>query len=279
MADVEPTVPSFLYGTAWKEDETRRLTALALRTGFRGIDTANQRKHYHEAGVGDGIADAVSEGVITRDDIFLQTKFTHRRGQDNRLPYDDKAPITQQVAQSFERSLEHLKTDRIESYVLHGPSVRRGFSPQDLEAWAAMESIAATGRVEVLGISNVTADQLQLLCESAKIKPHFVQNRCYAQHQWDAATRAVCKEHGVIYQGFSLLTANRAIFQAPALKAIAAHNKRSLAQIVFRFAIDVGMVALTGTKNTDHMALDLAINDFQLDPKHIQIIENIVKKP
>src|SRR5579862_6203927 len=90
-------VPRFLYGTAWKEAETQRLTELALRQGFRGIDTANQRKHYHEAAVGQGI---VASGVA-RADLFLQTKFTFRGGQDHRLPYDPAAPIGTQVEQSF----------------------------------------------------------------------------------------------------------------------------------------------------------------------------------
>src|SRR5205823_13434397 len=86
-------VPRFLYGTAWKEDETERLTALALRQGFRGIDTANQRRHYHEAAVGRAVTAAVESGLVTRDDLFLQTKFTFRGGQDHRLPYDPDAPV------------------------------------------------------------------------------------------------------------------------------------------------------------------------------------------
>src|SRR4051812_7381481 len=73
-------VPRFLYGTAWKEDDTQRLTELALQRGFRGIDTANQRRHYHEAAVGRAIAAAVESGLVVRDDLFLQTKFTFRRG-------------------------------------------------------------------------------------------------------------------------------------------------------------------------------------------------------
>ena len=119
-------VSRFFYGTAWKEDETTRLTGLALGQGFRGIDTANQRKHYHEAGVGQGIREAVKSRRVTRDDLFLQTKFTFRGGQDHRLPYDPAAPTADQVAQSFARSLEHLGTDVIDSYVLHGPTSRAG---------------------------------------------------------------------------------------------------------------------------------------------------------
>src|SRR5271166_3756724 len=81
-------VPRFLYGTAWKEDQTQRLANLALRCGFRGIDTANQRRHYDEAAVGQAIAAAVQSGLVARDDLFLQTKFTFQRGHDYRLPYD-----------------------------------------------------------------------------------------------------------------------------------------------------------------------------------------------
>jgi diketogulonate reductase-like aldo/keto reductase len=65
-------VPRFIYGTAWKEHRTEGLTRLALEVGFRGIDTANQRQHYFEAGVGAAIAAA----GIARDELFLQTKFT-----------------------------------------------------------------------------------------------------------------------------------------------------------------------------------------------------------
>src|SRR5262245_7012343 len=87
------TVPRFIYGTAWKEDRTQELTELALGQGFRGIDTANQRRHYHEAAVGRAVAAVAERGLLTRDELFLQTKFTFRRGQDHRLPYDPAAPI------------------------------------------------------------------------------------------------------------------------------------------------------------------------------------------
>src|SRR5436305_2463585 len=86
------SVPRFLYGTAWKEDQTQRLVGLALRQGFRGLDTANQRRHYHEAAVGQAVAAAVAGGLVAREELFLQTKFTFRGGQDQRLPYDPKAP-------------------------------------------------------------------------------------------------------------------------------------------------------------------------------------------
>src|SRR5574342_1440058 len=136
--DPSPAVPAFLYGTAWKEDRTPGLVEQALRAGFRGIDTANQRRHYFEAGVGEGLAAAYRAGVVTRADLFLQTKFTYRGGQDHRLPYDPRADLSTQVAQSMASSLEHLGTDYVDSYVLHGPASGRGWSDDDARTWTAM---------------------------------------------------------------------------------------------------------------------------------------------
>src|SRR5438094_9776373 len=98
------SVPTFPYGTAWKEESTQRCVKKALEAGFRGIDTANQRKHYHEAGVGAALQEAHEAGVLTRKALFLQTKFTHLAGQDRRLPYDAKADRHTQVMQSHARA-------------------------------------------------------------------------------------------------------------------------------------------------------------------------------
>ncbi len=268
-------VPRFLYGTAWKEDQTQRLTEQALRQGFRGIDTANQRRHYHEAAVGQGIAAAIAAGVVTREDLFVQTKFTFRAGQDHRLPYDPAAPIAAQVEQSFASSLAHLGTGTIDSYLLHGPSQRSGLGPDDLSAWRAMEAIHHSGRARLLGVSNVGLDQLRLLCRQARVRPHFVQNRCYAVRGWDRAVREFCAAEGIVYQGFSLLTANGEVLAHPETARIACHHGRSVAQVVFRFALDVGMVPLTGTTNPAHMRADLDVFDFRLEPDEVQRLETL----
>jgi diketogulonate reductase-like aldo/keto reductase len=269
-------VPRFLYGTAWKEDETQRLTELALRQGFRGIDTANQRKHYHEAGVGRAVVAAIASGLVTRDDLFLQTKFTFRDGQDHRLPYDPDAAVAVQVEQSFASSLEHLGTDAIDSFVLHGPTRRDGLAAADWEAWRAMEAVHDSGRARLLGVSNVTLEQLRALCDGARVRPRFVQNRCYAVRGWDRHVRAFCAASGLVYQGFSLLTANRQVLTHPELVRIAARHCRTPAQVVFRFALDVGMVILTGTTSADHMREDLAVFDFGLEPEEVALVEGLV---
>jgi diketogulonate reductase-like aldo/keto reductase len=268
-------VPRFLYGTAWKEDDTERLTGLALAAGFRGIDTANQRRHYHEAAVGQAIASALRSGPLARADLFLQTKFTFRRGQDHRLPYDPAAPIAAQVEQSFASSLAHLGTETIDSYLLHGPTSRTGLASADWEAWRAMEALHDGGRVRLLGISNVSIEQLQELCQSARTRPRFVQNRCYAVQGWDRRVRQFCASQGLVYQGFSLLTANREVLRHAALARIARSHGRTVSQIIFRFFLDLGAVALTGTTKPEHMRADLDVFDFSLDGDEVQLIERL----
>jgi diketogulonate reductase-like aldo/keto reductase len=261
-------VPRLLYGTAWKEDATGRLTTLAVEQGFRGIDTANQRRHYDEAAVGRAVADTIASGRLPRGELFLQTKFTFRSGQDHRLPYDPAAPVAMQVEQSFASSLEHLQTDVVDSYVLHGPTSRRGLSADDWAAWRAMETIHDSGRVRFLGVSNVTFEQLDLLCRGARVRPRFVQNRCFASQAWDKEIRQYCAANGMYYQGFSLL-----MLAHPGLERIAVRYRRTTPQIVFRFALDAGMIALTGTISAEHMRQDLDIFDFQLESEEIEQIE------
>jgi diketogulonate reductase-like aldo/keto reductase len=268
-------VPRFFYGTAWKEDRTAALTRQALDAGFRAIDTANQRRHYFEAGVGEAIAAWLDERRLARGDLFLQTKFTHRDGQDHRLPYDARAAPAEQVAQSFASSLEHLGTSYVDSYILHGPSLRDRLADEDWEVWQAMSAIHRSGRARLIGISNVSFAQLEALCRDAEVKPAFVQNRCYARTGWDRQIRALCREHEVVYQGFSLLTANRRELAQPAIARLAARLGRDPAELVFRFALQVGMIPLTGSSDRAHLQMDLACLDFTLADDDLAILERI----
>jgi diketogulonate reductase-like aldo/keto reductase len=274
VAGVE--VPVFLYGTAWKEDETAHCVTRALKAGFRGIDTANQRKHYHEAQVGEALQAAYAARALTREQLFLQTKFTYRRGQDDRLPYDPKADLTTQVQQSFQSSLEHLHTERLDSYVLHGPSQHPGLGAADLEVWRAMEALHDGGKVRLLGVSNVTAQQLDQLWTGARVKPAMVQNRCYATDGWDRGVRAICKSRGIVYQGFSLLTANQSALSHPDFLAVCGRARATSAQVAFALAMRLGMICLTGTTDKRHMAEDLASIDVKLNDDDVKRLERLL---
>ena len=268
------SIPSFMYGTAWKKEATTGLVVQAVETGFTAIDTANQLVHYDEARVGEALLQLAKQG-ITRDKLFLQTKFTPIDGQDHRLPYDARASITTQVQQSFASSLAHLDTDYLDSYVLHGPYSRRGLGSEDWEVWAAIESHYDAGKAKMIGVSNIMAEQLTLLCAKARHKPMVVQNRCYAAFGWDKEVREICQANQIIYQGFSLLTANREVFRDQAIRTMAAKYQTGLAQIVFRFSQQVGMLPLTGTTNPQHMKEDLECERFNLLPEEIAQIETI----
>ena len=263
-----------MYGTAWKKDATKRLVKTAVESGFTAIDTANQLIHYDEALVGEALV-ALAQHGVKREQLFLQTKFTPVNGQDHRTPYDVSATITTQVQQSFESSLQHLHTDILDSYVLHGPYSRMGLSKEDWEVWTALEGLYQAKKARMIGISNVSAGQLTELCEKASIKPMVVQNRCYAAMGWDKDVRDICQTHHIIYQGFSLLTANQHVLRDPEIWAIAKRVGAGPLQVIFRFAQQIGMLPLTGTTNEEHMKEDLHIEHFDLTQEDIDKIERI----
>ena len=229
-----------------------------MREGFRAIDTANQRRHYHEAAVG---------AALRTGNVFVQTKFTYLESHDSRVPYDPRADYPTQVRESFQSSLEHL--GRIDSYLLHGPRTREGLGDIDREVWRTMEELP----VEKIGISNVTAEQVEMLVTFARKKPSFVQNRCYAQLGWDRDVREICRHEGIAYQGFSLLTANLRELSDPRIRAIAAKHKATVAQITFAFARQIGILILTGTTKAQHMREDLASANIELTAEELRTIE------
>jgi len=224
--------------------------------------------------VGQGLAAAYGAGVVTREDVFLQTKFTYRRGQDHRLPYDPAANLGVQVSQSLASSFEHLGTDYVDSFVLHGPS-GYDWTEADDEVWEAMVKERDAGRTRFLGVSNVSLEHLEQLAARSGEAPAFVQNRCFARTGWDRDVRRFCGERNIRYQGFSLLTANVEVLYDPRIAEIAARARATPAQVVFRFAQAVGMLPLTGTSSAEHMKQDLAAGGISLTAEEVDAIESL----
>lgn len=263
-------MPGIIYGTAWKENRTAELVELAITMGFRGIDTACQPKHYDEPGVGEGLARCLKRGV-SRDSLYLQTKFTPLAGQDPaRVPYDPKASLAQQVAQSCDASLRNLGTEYLDGLLLHSPLQQ---PEATLEAWRAMEALFHTGSVRQLGLSNCY-DPAHFLrvWQEAEVKPSVLQNRFYADTGYDRELRAYCSENGVIYQSFWTLTANPKLLADSTVTGLAARYGRTPAQILFRCLTQIGIVPLTGTSREAHMREDLAIFEFELEGKEVAAV-------
>lgn len=267
--------PGIIYGTAWKKDRTAALVEQAVSLGFRGIDTACQPKHYDEPGVGAGLAACMKAG-LERDDIYLQSKFTPVDGQDpERMPYDPKVSLAEQVAQSFATSLKNLRTPYLDCLILHSPlSDERDTH----DVWRAMEAIFDSGRARQLGISNCYRPELlERLYRLSRVKPAVVQNRFYAQTRYDREIREFCRRSRIIYQSFWTLTANPSILAHPTLRALASTHGRTPAQIFFRYLTQTGVVPLTGTTSETHMREDLAIFEFELTPDQCAAVSGLLK--
>ncbi|KAK4542436.1 hypothetical protein LTR36_006688 [Oleoguttula mirabilis] len=257
-------MPALIYGTAWKKERSRDLVRQALLAGFRGVDTAAQPKHYREDLVGLGITDAIKEGGIKRNEIYIQTKFTSTNGQDpTNLPYNPDSSITEQVNASVASSLKNLGSSRptasepayIDCLLLHSPFPT---PKQTQEAWRAMESHVPHS-VRTLGISNVYhPPALTALYNFAIVKPVVLQNRFYRETGYDSAIRALCAEKDITYQSFWTLTANPHLLKSKVVHSVAQGAGVSLPVALYGLVLGMGRVSvLDGTTNAERMVEDI----------------------
>ncbi|KUJ08455.1 Aldo/keto reductase [Mollisia scopiformis] len=267
----EIQIPKMVYGTAWKKDRSATLVYQALKAGFRAIDTAAQPRHYNEKGVAEGIARAIAEGVVKREDLYIQTKFTAPSGQDpNNLPYSASDPIPQQVETSIASSLSNFTFPNqgepyIDCLVLHSPFRNM---KDTLVAWQTFESFVPT-KVRSLGISNTTLPILQSLVSSAAIVPSVCQNRFYPGTEWEVPLRSFCREHGIIFQSFWTLTGNPQLVSCKPVLEMAdklrgkremGGDDRALALYCLVLGLK-GVSILNGTKDEGRMKRDLLTVD------------------
>ncbi|KAJ9141928.1 NADP-dependent oxidoreductase domain-containing protein [Pleurostoma richardsiae] len=263
------TIPRLIYGTAWKADRTADLVYEALKAGFRAIDTAAQPKHYQEHLVGEGVRRAIAEGIVSRKDLYIQTKFTSIDGQDpTNLPYDPSAPLPDQVRASLASSLASFATPDcpdpyLDCLVLHSP-LR---DPADtLAVWSTMASLVPHP-VRRIGISNAPMPVVHALCElpsslaagAPAAPPAVVQNRFYPATSFDAPLRALCRERGVVYQSFWTLTANPRLLQHAASVGAVAEGAGVGAEVaLYALVLGLGRTAvLDGTTDAGRMRGDL----------------------
>lgn len=263
-------IPLQIYGTAWKKEKTADLVELALKKGFRGVDTACQPKHYKEPLVGEGI----SRVGLSRSDIFIQTKFTPFRGQDpGDCPYDPDSPLEEQIKKSLEVSLENLKIDYLDSLVLHSPLKT---IKETKKAWEVLESFVEQGLVRQLGISNCYDPSFfKELFETTKVKPSVLQNRFYSDSNYDKKLRSFCNREGVYYQSFWTVNANTHIWEDSYVIELAKKLGKSPIQIYFRTLIHEKVHPLYGTTNADHMEEVMDLFNFSLEQDSCERIKEL----
>ena len=270
----ESRVPPMLYGTAWMAAETSPLSTAAIEAGFDGIDTANQLAHYDESAVGEAVDQAVGAGSKTRSDLFLQTKFTHPHHHQGRaLPYAAEADPPVQVRQSLASSLNHLRTEYVDCYLLHGPEGPGPLGDADREVWTTMAELARTAEVGLIGVSNVSPGQLEEICDLSM--PDVVQNRFRLGHSPDIEVRRLCRERGITYQGFSVIAANRVALDSVPVRTVSLNRHRSAVQVLVGFAIQRGVVPVIGTTSPAHMDEVLAAGEIDLDPEEMNLLATL----
>ncbi|MGD9969552.1 MAG: aldo/keto reductase family protein [Sulfuricurvum sp.] len=268
-------MPALIYGTAWKKERTADLVEMAVKSGFRGIDTACQPRHYHEAGVGEALK-RLGESGIERESLFIQTKFTPASGQDAAtIPYDPASALAEQVKRSFEVSKHNLGTDYVDSLVLHSPL----FPYRNLsQVWEAMEFLYDSKGVRQLGISNCyDLELLEKLYADARIKPAVVQNRFYPDSGYDQDIRTWCTHRGIVYQSFWSLTANPHLLFSETVQSLSRAYGRTPAQIFYRFLNHIGIVPLIGSTSPQHIAEDLDIFGFELTSYEVDQIDSLLR--
>ena len=258
-------IPAFIYGTAWKKEKTADLVYRALASGFRGVDTAAQPRHYREDLVGQGIRRAISDGKVSRQDLFIQSKYTTVRGQDpDNIPYDPNATIAEQIHTSVRSSLNNLRPLEDESsadstvldcLVLHSPLPT---IEETIEAWHVLETYVPH-KIRALGISNVQVSWLRQLYEAANVKPAVVQNRFIRQTQFDKEIRALCVENGMTYQSFWTFTGNKNLAYGTTVRSFAKQVDICEPEALYCFVLGLeNTVILNGTTQEQHMLEDLA---------------------
>ena len=178
------------------------------------------------------------------------------------MPYDPILSITDQVHSSIKSSLHNLRpfeigtgaTAYLDSLVLHSPLPTMA---ETLEAWRTAES-HVPHKIRNLGISNISASQLQELYDAVNIKPAIVQNRFYPQSRWDTQIRAFCKERSIVYQSFWTLSGNPFLLKSKEVVTFATQTGLTPPEALYSLVLGLGGITiLNGTTTAEHMSGDL----------------------
>ena len=222
-------------------EDTRQVVSSALEAGYRAIDTA--AGYANEEGVGAAIRDS----GLARDDVFVTTK----------LWVQDR-PAEENTRRAFETSLDRLGLDRVDLYLIHQPY-------GDLHGqWRAMERILADGLARAIGVSNFYPDRLVDLIEHNDVVPAVNQVEVHPFFQ-RADYQRLMAERGVVTESWGGFAEGRNnLFTDPVLSAIAAEQGRSVGQVVLRWLVQRGVVAVPKTVRPERMAENLAVFDFEL---------------
>ena len=241
------SMPILGIGTfALSDSEAEESVYWALRDGYRLIDTA--RIYGDEAGVGRGIRRAIDEGLVTREEIFVTTKMWTS-------DYDNGDA-------AINASLERLGLDYIDLMILHHSQPEN-----DVAAYKAMEQAVADGRLKAIGLSNYydPAD-FDRVVNATTILPAVLQNETHPYHQSTDMKEHIAQYGTVLESWFPLggRGNTQTLFNDPVITTIAAAHGKTSAQVILRWHLQDGHIAIPGSHNEKHIQENFDIFDFEL---------------
>jgi alcohol dehydrogenase (NADP+) len=242
-------IPALGFGTLIP-DAALTITATrdALKTGFRHFDCAERYRNERE--VGEALQERLAGGGIAREDIFVTTKLWNSNHRPER------------VEPAFEASLDRLRLNYLDLYLIHTPFAFQPGDDQDprdqdgnvlydrgvtlLETWQAMESLVDHGKCRAIGLSDITLDELRPIYESARIKPAVVQVEAHP-YLPEAELLEFCKQKGIVFLAFAPLGhgARPGPLEDPVISAIASRVGKTPAQVLLAWAVQRGTALLT----------------------------------
>ncbi|MGN1031615.1 MAG: aldo/keto reductase [Butyricicoccaceae bacterium] len=250
------SIPCLGFGT-WKTpaEDAAKSVAEALRVGYRHIDTATA--YGNEGGVGQAIA----ESGIPREEIFLTSKLWN--------PHQGY----QSTLDAFARTLEALRTDYLDLYLIHWPHDRKYFDnweEKNLETWRAFEELYQSGAIKAIGVSNFRPRHLENIMKHASIMPMVDQVEIHPGMPQDEII-AFCREHDMVVEGWSPLSTGR-IFSVPEVQEIAQKYGKSIAQVCLRWSVQRGVIPLPKSVTPSRILENSQIFDFELEEVDMQRI-------
>ena len=218
----------------------------AIKVGYRLIDTA--RIYGNEEAVGRDIQRVIDEGIVTRDEIFVTTKMWTS-------DYDDREAAVQ-------ASIDRLGLDYIDLMILHHSQPEN-----DGQAYQAMEEAVGEGKLRSIGLCNYYAPKdFDRLVNATSIKPALLQNETHPYHQ-SKEMQSHIAQYGTVLESWFPLGGRgntQTLFNAPTISAIAAAHGKTSAQVILRWHLQAGNIAIPGSSNPDHIQENCEIFDFEL---------------
>jgi 2,5-diketo-D-gluconate reductase A len=234
-------------------DETAQAVATALQAGYRLIDTA--QGYQNEEGVGRALA----ETEVPRDEIFVTTKLTNsEHGRDKAL-------------RAFDASMQKLGLDVLDLFLIHWPLP---MYDQYVETWKAFEELVASGRVKAIGVSNFTERHLQRLLDETGTVPALNQVEL---HPWfpQTALREFHAQHGIVTEAWSPIGQGKGLLEEQVIADLAKEKGRSPAQVVLRWHVQNGLVAIPKSVNPERIKQNLDVFDFELSDEDMARIATL----